>query len=536
MRICLISREYPPETGWGGIGAYTFQHAKALREAGHDVEVIALTAADVHADPPPTSANDVTVHRAPWSNLLYELGTIWISLPYSHYVLKCGLALWRKFLEVHSANPFDVVEAPEHLAEALFPALTGICPLVVRLHTPHSKFIVERYHNLKPSFDQNLVAILERLPMLEADVLSSPSEDLADYVAQDCGAKREEICIVRNPVDANKFSPDGPRALVKNDKIKVFFAGRLEERKGVTYLLGAIPKVLKNHKNVEFIVVGADTMTGPGKTSVLASLKQQLSDAGCLESVNFVSHVPLDKMPAYYRSADICVVPSLYENAPYTVLEAMASGKPVVGSSAGGTKEYVTHGHTGIVVPPADANAIANALIELIEDESKRLQYGVNAREKVMQAFERGVICRQAVGTYELARARFNARANDSLYRRNPEQSMRDFTDLLHGYHRNLCDLLYIHSFEFRAKTWWQQMRTRPRMTAAQILIQVWKTFCGDAAPPSAIEKLQHDVERRTEESDKADKEKLYRSLFPNGQSLLITNSIRKPTRSITNS
>lgn len=515
MRICLISREYPPETGWGGIGAYTFQHAKALREAGHDVEVISLTTADATTDPPATSANNVIVHRAPWNKLLFELGTVWISLPYSHYVLKCSLALWRKFLEVHTNNPFDVVEAPEHLAEALFPALTGICPLVIRLHTPHSKFIVERYHNLKPSFDQNLVAILERMPMLEADVLSSPSEDLADYVAQDCGAKREDICIVRNPVDANKFTPEGPRAFQSNDRIKVFFAGRLEERKGVTYLLGAIPKVLAKHDNVEFIVVGADTMTGPGKTSVLASLKQQLSDAGCLHSVNFVSHVPLDQMPEYYRSADICVVPSLYENAPYTVLEAMASGKPVIGSAAGGTKEYVTHGHTGIVVPPADADAIANALIELIEDKNKRIQYGLNAREKVMQAFERGVICRQAVGTYELARARFKARTNGSLYRRNPDQSMRDFTDLLHGYHRNLCDLLYVHSFEFRLKTWWQQGRTRPRMTASQIAIQIWKTVCSKAAPPPFIERLQRDVEIRSEESDRADRESLYRSLFP---------------------
>lgn len=523
MRICLISREYPPDTGWGGIGAYTFQHAKALREAGHDVEVISLTAAGVQDVPEPTFANDVQVHRAPWSHLLHELGTVWISVPYSHYVMKCALALWQKFIEVHSKRPFDVVEAPEHLAEALFPALTGVCPLVVRLHTPHSKFIVERYHNLKPSFDQNLVSVLERVPMLEADVLSSPSEDLANYVAGDCGINFGEICIVRNPVDATKFTPEGPRAVADNGKLKVFFAGRLEERKGIKYLLNAVPAVLQSVPNVEFIVVGADTMTGPGKTSVLAALKEQLANAGCTDAVTFVNHVALDKMPEYYRSADICVVPSLYENAPYTVLEAMASGKPVVGSSAGGTKEYITHGHTGFVVPPADSQAIATALIELLEDKQKRLTFGQNARQKVLSSFERGVICRQAVGTYELARARFKARAKDSLYRRDPEKAIRDFTDFMHSYHRNLCDLLYVHSFRFRLKTWFQQARTRPRLIMAQVILELAKVFPADKAP-AFVDTLKEQVSAKLDEADAQDKEQLFKTIFPKSSAAQISH------------
>lgn len=510
MRICLLSREYPPDTGWGGIGAYTFQHAKALQQCGHQVEVIALTAAEIDNEPEPFNDGGVIVHRAPWNKLLQELGTIWISVPYSHYVLKCGLALWRKFLEVHSAQPFDVVEAPEHLAEALFPALTKVCPLVVRLHTPHSKFIAERYHNLTPSFDHNLVAILERMPILEADVLSSPSEDLADYVAQDCGAVRNNICIVRNPVDANRFHPHGPRAIPAGEHINVFFAGRLEERKGIKYLLGAVPAVLKAVPHARFIVVGADTMTGPAKTSVLESLKKQLAASGCAHAVQFVNHVPLDQMPDYYRSADICVVPSLYENAPYTVLEAMASGKPVVGSSAGGTKEYIVHNSTGLIVPPSDSEAIAAALIELISDETKRLQFGRNGRQRVMESFERSVIVRQAVGTYELARARFQSQ--DSLYRRPPEQSLRDFTNLLHSYHQNLCQLIYAHSFRFRLNTWLKLLRSRPRLAVARLVTSAL-SLIPFAAVRGLQQKLDEDIALRMEETARIDRDNLFRSL-----------------------
>ena len=111
MRICLISREYPPETGWGGIGAYTFQHANALRALGHDVEVVALARKEELLEPPvangadPASGLVVPLHRAAWGHLLDELATIWISLPNSHYLFKTTIALWNKFIELHSKIP-----------------------------------------------------------------------------------------------------------------------------------------------------------------------------------------------------------------------------------------------------------------------------------------------------------------------------------------------------------------------------------------------------------------------------------------------
>lgn len=472
MRICLFSREYPPDTGWGGIGAYTFQHARALKQLGHDVVVISLTGKDMRSDSEIKSDDTdplfVPIYRASWYHLFAQLSTVWISLPYSLFALKSSFALWRKFLEVHSIEPFDVVEAPEHLGEALFASLCNICPLVVRLHTPHSKFIAEGYHNLYSTFDQHILAMLERITMLEADLLSSPSEDLASYVAADCGIDRATIRIVRNPVDCEKFVPEGRKAIESDGRITVFFAGRLEERKGVQYLIDAVPLVLQRLPNVRFVIVGADTDTGPGKTSVLRALKQKLTQSGSGQSVNFVSHVPLDQMAAYYRSADICVVPSLYENAPYTVLEAQACGKPVIGTSAGGSKEYILDGKTGHIVPSRDASALANAIIKLAESESVRQLMGQNARALSLECFDKGVIVAHAVSTYSQAIEAHALKSDSALYRRAPEQSLSDFVTLLYNYHLNLCDLIYRHSFTFRAKTWLQLARSRPRLCLAK--------------------------------------------------------------------
>ncbi len=526
MRICLISREYPPDTGWGGIGAYTFQHAKALKEAGHDVEVISLCAKDQKQDgknPNPEPQNDlfVPVHRAAWGPILEELSTVWISLPYTHFVLKSCLALWRKFLEIHKAKPFDVVEAPEHLAEALFPALTHICPLVLRLHTPHSKFIAERYHNLNSSFDQQLVALLERLVILEADLLSSPSLDLAQFVAADSAVDLSEIKMVPNPVDCIKFNPEGEKALESDGRLTVFFAGRLEERKGIHYLIDAVPEVLKKHPQLRFVIVGADTNTGPGKSSVLAALQKSLEASGAASAVTFVNHVTLDQMPAYYRSADICVVPSLYENAPYTVLEAQASGKPVVGTSAGGSKEYILDGETGFVLPPQDAKALAEAIVKLAEDSDLRESMSKAARARSLELFDKRIIVKQALETYELAIKTHKLNQNQALYRRDPEKSLSDFLSLLYSYHLNLCDLIYRHSFSYRAKYWLQLALKRPRLCSAKLALAALKclndTF--SFAPRKVqqiIQKIETQVQEREEEKEKLLLEKLLSSCLIN--------------------
>ncbi|HEY9786729.1 MAG TPA: glycosyltransferase family 4 protein [Candidatus Obscuribacterales bacterium] len=499
MRVCLISREYPPDTGWGGIGTYTYKLASTLKEAGHDVEVIALAHADVNCQTGQPSPNEqgILVHRAAWSPLMREVGTVWRSLPYSHYLMKSAVALWTKFIAVHEAKPFDVAEAPEHLAEALFPAMTKVCPLVVRLHTPHSKLVAEGFHNLRPSFDLQLVAIFERIAMMHADVLSSPSEDLARYVAFDCGRRKEDILVVRNPVDAERFSPEGRKALKADGKVTVLFVGRLEGRKGVTCLIDAVPDVIKAFPEARFVVIGADTMTAPGEKSMLQLLKSRLAASGAAGHVDFLNHVPHAEMPDYYRSADICVVPSLYDNAAYTVLEAMASGKPLVGTSAGGTPEYILHNETGLIVPPGDSASLCRALVELLEDEAKRQAFGAAARKRVLSSFERSIIAEQIINTYEIARQRYGQNKAHPLYQKPHTEILEDFKQLIYSYHLNLDELISSHSLSYRLKNWLQLTFCRPKLSFAKALVKMLAPFIHANSPhQNAIQRALIKLER----------------------------------------
>lgn len=467
MRICLISREFPPDTGWGGIATFVHDLALGLSEIGHEVEVVALAADNLTRV---VEYEGVRVHRVSSGSRLEDLQRLLTVMPYSHSLLKQLWSLWERFLVIHEEKPFDVVEVPEMFGEGHLVAISKAAPLVVRLYTPHFKFIEEKLHNITAAFDHQFIALLERTTMLLADVVTSPSEDLRDYVCENIGYPPEKVVIVRDPVNTSKFCPEGSRALPNDGRLTVLFAGRLEARKGIYFLMEAIPKVVSVFPNVRFVIVGRDTNTGAGKKSVLAQLKRLLKQSGCTAYVEFISAVPNSEMPAIFRSADICVVPSLYDNAPFTCLEALSTGKPVIGTLAGGMKEYIVHGYSGLVVAPADAEALAQALLDLLMDNNKRLSFGQFARQHVLANFDRKEIARQSVQLYELAKANFASSKQYAFYRHEQDSLLPSTVRLAAAYDKMLYDMLYAYSWRFRLTHWAHMLKDRPRLTAAKAI------------------------------------------------------------------
>lgn len=454
MRICLLSREYPPETGWGGIGTFTHHLANALRDLGKDVHVVALTGQEKEK-PSTKTVEGITIHRVPPETIRDRTSFFNFSMPVTRPMLQQNAALWNKFLELHQMQPFDVLECAEHFAEGLFPAMAHVAPMVVRLHTPHSKLVNERYHNFQPNLDHRVLTMLERLPMLCADVLVSPSEDLARYVANDLNLALDRIHIVPNPVDETRFTPDGPRAIPAGDNINIVFCGRLEERKGVYYLIEAAAKLVAAVPSARITLIGRDTNTAKHHGSVKAELQARAQALGIEQSVNFVDQVDLDQLPAYYRSADIFVLPSLYENGPMVAIEAMSCGRPVVGTSGGGTKEYVKDGECGLIVPPADSESLADALIKLANDKQLREKMGEQGRQRVLSEYTRKVLAERTLALYTRARERFLQREQPAgIYSNDPQKLYGDLRTLIDSYEQTLYNMMYTKSWRFRLRHW----------------------------------------------------------------------------------
>ncbi|MBI5173917.1 MAG: glycosyltransferase family 4 protein [Candidatus Melainabacteria bacterium] len=498
MRICLISREFPPDTGWGGIGTFVHDLALGLKEIGQEVEVISLSADGTNSV---IDYQGIKIHRVVSDQSLEQYQMLLSVMPYSHSLLKALWALHNKFLELHAVNKFDIVEVPEMFGEGVFLALSKLCPLVVRLYTPHFKFIDDKLHLIDDAFDHQFLGLIERLTLLTADVVTTPSSDLGDYVSSAVGFNADEMVVIRGLIDTNRFCPDGPKALTDDSHLKVIFVGRLEERKGVYQLVKAIPEVVRKSPAVKFYFIGNDTKTARGNKSVLAELKKELEKNGCAEHVVFTGPVPHASMPEYFRSADIFVLPSLYDNAPLTCLEAISSGTALLGTSSGGMKEYVVNGESGSIVPPADVPALAAALTELLNDEKKRKSYGVEARKRALALYDRKITAGKSVELYQLAIANFDFKGRSALFRKDSASLLPSSEDLLRAFDKMIYELMYRRSLRFRISYWFHMLKDRPKLFMANAALNTGtriSQFLGRDQLPKRLERLKELIDQQS--------------------------------------
>ncbi len=241
----------------------------------------------------------------------------------------------------------DVVHAHVFLsAPAALPAarLLG-APLVIQEHLTR---VMEG--QLGP-----LERTLARLCYRHADVVCPASRALADPVRR-LGAR--VVTPVPNALDTDSFPARPPREPGAG-ATKAIAVGSLHEKKGHRYLLEALPKVLARRPEFRLDLVG----DGPLRDR-LEALSGTLGVTG---AVTFHGYADKPRVAELMRGSDLHVLPSLRENLPLVVAEAMASGLPTVGTAVGGVPEML-EGRTGVTVPPADPAALADAILRTCEE------------------------------------------------------------------------------------------------------------------------------------------------------------------------
>ncbi|MFA5884002.1 MAG: glycosyltransferase family 4 protein [Acidimicrobiia bacterium] len=389
LNVALVCREYPPDTAFGGMATFTVHLAHGLADAGHRVAVITAGEPGVGRDHDGRVDVVRIAPRAAGASDSFEALNRRGWLDYSPLVFFHSLGALRAIRELESRHgPFDVLDLADHCGEGIAPALFWPGPTTVRLYSPWALLAGMRDGQVSPG-DAAGIPVLESALLRRATVLTSPSVDLSARVRTffDLDAP---IAIVPNPMDTEWFSP-APDERAGPD-VTCCFVGRLEERKGIHDLLECIPMVIEHAPQTRFEIIGSDP---DGVASTL-----RVPDPS---RVRFRSPVPLTEVRAIYRSADVAVVPSRYDNSPFTSVEAMACGTPVVGTSAGGTAEYVVDGETGVIVPPRDPEALAQAIVRLVNDAPVRSRMGRAARSRVVETYDYRVISRRMEAEYRAA-------------------------------------------------------------------------------------------------------------------------------------
>jgi len=376
MRIAFVSQEYPPETPKGGLATQTYLKAHGMAARGHKVHVISQTAGPKLVQ---CADGDVHVIRTPG---FYPRMMIWTEpagwLTYSAEVAAV-------LSELHVDNPLDLIDFPEWAAEGYVHLLNQTAdnriPSVIHLHGPLAMFaraigwpeIDSEYYRVGTEMEKTCLRL--------ADAIFSSSKCAIEWCRKYYGLTRKDVPVIHTGVDTSLFSPkDVPKATNPT----VVFVGRIARNKGVETLLAACCQISHNFPDLRL------QMIGNGDPELIAELRKTAAAHGCSNLLELCGFVAREELPERLSTAHVFAAPSIYESGPgFVYLEAMACGLPVIGCEGSGVSEVITHGHTGVLVPPADVDPLARALSELLSDLGKRATIGRAAREFVLTHAER---------------------------------------------------------------------------------------------------------------------------------------------------
>ena len=237
---------------------------------------------------------------------------------------------------------------------------------------------------------------VEKESAKRATLIVTVSKYSSEKIVQFYNVDGTKIRVVPNGVDLEKFKPREKSEIVKHriradNKQRVLFVGRLVPRKGLSFLIEAAAQVVKENKETEFIVAG----DGPLKNHLIAFSRKQ----GVFDNFVFLGNVPDETLPALYRRTDVFALPSTQEGQGLALLEAQATGKPVVAFNVGAISESVLNRKTGLLVRP-DADELADAILNLLSNESLRKRMGHYGREFVSENFSWDICAKKMFQVY----------------------------------------------------------------------------------------------------------------------------------------
>jgi len=275
-------------------------------------------------------------------------------------------------------NRIDILHT--HLFE---PSVIGLASGV--LARTKTRVLTRHYSDYHTRINKRWHVRLDQLTTRLSHRVIAVSKHTADHLIEVEGARREKVHVILNGIDFNRAATSGPdaRSRVRREfeaehDYLLLIVARLHPEKGHHYLFEAMAEVRKRvSRNVRLLVAGAGSFERAYRSEVRA--------LGCDDVVSFLGFRKdsADLMAA----ADLVILPSLAEAFGLALTESLYIGTPVVATRVGGIPEIVEDGVDGMLVPPADSKALADAIVELLNENEKRERMAGAGREKVMTRF-----------------------------------------------------------------------------------------------------------------------------------------------------
>ena len=241
------------------------------------------------------------------------------------------------------------------------------------------------------------LARLEKQTAKKSTLIVTESKYSMHKIMEHYDVDEAKIHVVPNGVDQEKFKPQLEKEAARaqfglGDAQCVLFVGSLIPRKGLHFLVEAAKKIVKQSGRTKFLIAGE----GPLKTQIQTNLQA----ANLTGNFEFLGKVSEPQLQALYGCADVFVLPSIQEGQGIVLLEAQASGVPVVAFDVGGVGEAVQNGETGFLAKLGNTNEFADAILKLLSDETLRERMGANGRRFVVNNYTWDICAEKMLQVY----------------------------------------------------------------------------------------------------------------------------------------
>ena len=391
-KVCFISPEYWPLTG--GTGAYVYYLSNELLKNGYQIHVVTGS----------NQTQDIQVNP--------QLDVSFLKIPKMPIIKSFLLAANsnRKLNSVRNTAHIDITHpqlplTPNFAVPPNF-GKTLVCTVHSTWKGEAEAIRGEPYSRLNAN-EKFLVSFNWFLRFFEEGMLARARKiiavshftkwELTNYYK----IPAHKIQVIHNGVDIKKFQPAVDKRKVKvamglnPDDLAIVSVGRLYARKGLFTLIESMPDIIKKFPKAKFII------SGKGQSDEMHKLNAHAERLGVRGNIVFTGYTPDRELPKLYQAADVFAFSTFYEHHPFAVLEALATGLPVVTTTVGGIPETIDSGKNGYLVEPFNPRQFSEKILHLLENPAEAQEMGKKARQTVEQQLDWRIVVKEAMKVYD---------------------------------------------------------------------------------------------------------------------------------------
>ena len=409
LKIGLLSYRSHPYSG--GQGIYVKHLSKALAELGHEVDVIS-------GQPYPELDERVNLVKLPSLNI-FEEEDRFRSFKMNYLMNPLSLFEWLSVMTGGFPEPYtygvrvnrylkkrlgdyQIIHDNQSLSYALLRIQQNF-PLVTTIHHPITrdhKLELENAKNWKQRLSSNRWHGFLRMqkkvaPSLKAII--TPSHSSKIDISNEFSVNKDFIDVVHNGIDTETFKPNDNKKRIKNRIITTASAD--VPLKGLKYLINALPKIISLYPDTELVVIGK--AKNNGETMKL------IKKLNLLPHIHFKSNLKEEDIVDLYASAELAVIPSLYEGFGFGAGEAMSCGVPLISTLSGGLEDIVKG--SCYEIEPGSSVQIENAVIDLFDNEEEMKRVALLGRKRILEKFNWRQAAKGYLAIYEREITRFSS-------------------------------------------------------------------------------------------------------------------------------